>query len=80
VAGSPLVASDDTRLPPPDAFALLLVLAAALLALVFAAIPERMLSTVSVRLAESRKDIGLALVVATAAGALISLVLLGAWS
>jgi hypothetical protein len=39
-----------------------------------------MLSTVSVRLAESRKDIGLALVVATAAGALISLVLLGAWS
>ena len=80
VASSAPVASDDSGLPPAAGFALILFLAAVLLALAFAAIPERVLSAVSVRLAESRKDIGLALVLATAAGALISLVLLGAWS
>jgi hypothetical protein len=79
LAARPPVAADDNRLPPVG-FALFLVLAAVLLALAFAAIPERMLSAISVRLAESRKDIGLALVLATAAGAVISLVLLGAWS
>jgi hypothetical protein len=80
VAVTPPVASDDSRLPPAAGFALLLVFAAVLFALVFAAIPERTLGTISESLAESRKDIGLALVVATAAGALISLVLLGTWS
>jgi hypothetical protein len=80
IAGSPPVASGGTDSSPAAGFALLLFLAAVLLALAFAAIPERMLSTVSVRLAESRQEIGLGLVVGIAAGALISIILLEAGS
>ena len=57
---------------------LLIIVGAALLALVFATIPARVLNAVSARLAERRQDIGLAMAVGLAASAAVFIVLVGA--
>jgi hypothetical protein len=57
---------------------LLIIVGAALLALVFATIPARVLNAVSARLAERRQDIGLAMAVGLAASAALFIVIVGA--
>ena len=57
---------------------LLLIVGAALLALVFATIPARVLNAVSARLAARRQDIGLAMAVGLAASAAVFIVIVGA--
>jgi hypothetical protein len=56
---------------------LLLLLGGVLAALVFAAIPVRVLSGASPRLAERRPDIGLAMVLIVALGAAVFVVVVG---
>jgi hypothetical protein len=56
----------------------LFLLGAALLALVFATIPARTLSAISMRLVERRQDIGLAMALTLAASAAIFIILVGA--
>jgi hypothetical protein len=57
---------------------LLLIVGAALLALVFATLPARLLHAVSTRLVERRQDIGLAMALALAASATVFIIVVGA--